>query len=142
MGRGRDDVGVRHGIEVAGEHLACDQAGEVCHIDHQGGAHFIGNFAHLGEVHCAGIRAITTDDHEWFKFASRCSQLVVVEHLGFTVDGVRALIEHFARDVWSETMGQMAASVKGHAQHALVAELMPELVPVCVGQVVDVFRFV
>src|SRR3712207_6944261 len=44
-----DDVGVRHRVEVAGEHLASDQAGEVRHVDDEGGAHLVGDLAHPGE---------------------------------------------------------------------------------------------
>ena len=39
MGRGGDHVGIRHriGVQPGG-----DQPGDVRHIDHKGGAHFLG----------------------------------------------------------------------------------------------------
>ena len=51
-----DDVGVRHRILVAAEHLAGDQPGEMCHVDHEGGTDLIGDLPHRGEVDPARIR--------------------------------------------------------------------------------------
>ena len=51
VGGGGDDVGVRHGVRVQ---AGGDQPGEVRHVDHQVGAHLVGDPAELGEVQLAG----------------------------------------------------------------------------------------
>ena len=49
-----------------------------------------------------------------------------------------ALVEHLAGDVRPEAVRQVAAGVQGHAEQPLVAELAAQLLPVGVGELVDV----
>ena len=67
---------------------------------------------------------------------------VVVEQPGLRVGAVLLLVEHLAADVGTEAVGQVAAGVQRHAEQALVAELVAQLLPVLVGEVVDVLRAV
>ena len=140
VGRGGGDVGVRHRVLVAGEHLARDQAGEVRHVDHQGGADLVGDLAHLGEVHPARVRRVAGHEHQRLELAGLRGDRVVVEQAGLGVGAVLLLVEHLAADVGPEAVGQVAAGVQGHAEQPLVAELAAQLLPVGLGQLVDVLR--
>ena len=134
-GRG-DDVGVRDRVLVAGEHLAGDQAGEVRHVDHERGADLVGDLAHLGEVDPARVGRVAGDQDQRLELPGRCAHPVVVDQLGRRVGAVRALVEHLARDVRPEAVGEVAAGVQRHAERALVAELVPQRLPLLLGQVV------
>ena len=138
VGRGRGDVRVRHRVLVAGEDLAGDQPGEVRHVDHQGRADLVGDLAHLGEVHAAGVRRVAGHQHQRLELTRLRGDLVVVEQPGHGVGAVLLLVEHLAADVGPEAVGQVAAGVEAHAEQPLVAELVAQLLPVLVGEVVDV----
>ena len=130
-------MGVRHRVLVAGEHLARDQAGEVGHVDHEGRADLVGDLPHLGEVDPPGVRGVAGDQHQWPELPGDPAHLVVVDQLGRRVGAVGALVEHLARDVGPEAVGQVAACVERHAQRPLVAELAPQRLPLVLGQIVD-----
>ena len=138
VGRGRDDVGVRHRVLVAGEDLAGDQAGEVGHVDHQRRADLVGDLAHLGEVHPARVRRVAGHQDQRLELARLGRDHVVVEQPGLRVGAVLLLVEHLAADVGAEAVGQVAAGVQRHAEQPLVAELVAQRLPVRVGQLVDV----
>ena len=61
---GRDDVRVRHRIEVAGEHLAGDEPREVRHVDHERRAHLVGDLANDAEVDQPRVRAVAGDQDQ------------------------------------------------------------------------------
>ena len=71
---------------------------------------------------------------------ARRADRVVVEQAGLGVGAVGGLVEHLAADVRPEAVGQVAARVQGHAERALVAERLAQVLPVRVGEVVDVLR--
>ena len=77
-----DDLGVRDRVEVAGEYLAGDQAGEVCHVHHERGADLVGDLTHDPEVHQAGVGGVAGDDHEWTELSGQRPDLVVVQQPG------------------------------------------------------------
>ena len=110
------------------------------HVDHQGGADFVGDLPHLGEVDPAGVGRVAGDQDERPELPGRRGDLVVVEQTGLRVGAVAALVEHLAGDVGPEAVGQVPAGVQRHAEHALVAELASEELPVGLTQVVDVLR--
>ena len=137
--RGRGgDVGVRHRVLVAGEHLAGHQAGEVRHVHHQHGAHLVGDLAHLGEVHAARVGGVAGDQDQRLELASLRGDGVVVEQPGLRVRAVLLLVEHLPADVRAEAVGQVTTGVQGHPEEALVAELVAQLLPVGLGELVDV----
>ena len=137
--RGRGgDVRVRDRVLVAGEDLARHQAGEVRHVDHQGGADLVGDLAHLREVHPARVRRVAGHEHQRLELARLRGHLVVVEQPGLGVGAVLLLVEHLAADVGAEAVRQVAAGVERHAEQPLVAELVAQGLPVLVGQLVDV----
>ena len=138
VGGGGDDVGMRHRILVAGEHLAGDQAGEVGHVDHQGGTDLVGDLAHGGEVDPPRIRGITRDQDERLELANGGGDGVVVDQPGPRVGAVAALVEHLAGDVGPEAVGEVAAGVQGHPHQALAAELGAQSLPFGLGEVVDI----
>ena len=65
-------------------------------------------------------------------------ECVVVEQAGLRVGAVAALVEHLAGDVGPEAVGEVPARVQRHAQQPLVAQLGAQLLPVRLGEVVDV----
>ena len=138
--RRRRDVGVRHGVEVAGEHLAGDEPGEVGHVDHQHGADLVGDLAHRREVDLARVRRVAGDQHQRAELPRPGPHGGVVQQPGVGIGAVRRLVEHLAADVRAEAVGQVTAGVERHAQRPLVAQREAELLPVGVGQVVDVRR--
>ena len=137
---GGDDVGVRDRVLVAGEDLAGHQPGEVGHVDHQGRADLVGDLAHPGEVDPAGVGRVARHQHQRLELAGLRGDLVVVEQPGLGVGAVLLLVEHLAADVGPEAVRQVAAGVEAHAEQALVAQLAAQLLPVGVGELVDVLR--
>ena len=134
---GGDDLGVRHRVEVAGEDLARDQAGEVRHVDHERGADLVGDLPHDPEVHQPRVGGVAGHDDQRPELAGGGAQRVVVEQAGRRVGAVAALVEHLAGDVRAEAVGEVAARVQGHAEHPLVAELAAQRRPVGLAEVVD-----
>ena len=59
MGRRSDDVGVGHGRRMR---PACNQAGEVSHVNQIECSHAIGNLPHAGKIDGPRISASTADD--------------------------------------------------------------------------------
>ena len=108
------------------------------HVDHQHGADLVGDLAHLGEVHAAGVRRVAGHQHERLELPGLGGHDVVVEQPGLRVGAVLLLVEHLAADVGAEAVRQVAAGVERHAQQALVAELVAQRLPVGLGQLVDV----
>ena len=136
--RRRHDVRVRHRILVTGEHLARDQPGKVRHVDHEGGSHLVGDLAHLGEVDPSGVGRVARHQHQRLEFAHCRGDRVVVDEPRGGVRSVLALMEHLARDVRPETVGQVSAGVQRHSHEPLVAHRVAQRLPVRFGQVVDV----
>ncbi len=138
MGGGGRDVRERHRVLFTGEHLARDQAGEVSHVDHQRGADLVGDLAHLREVDPARVRRVAGHEHEGLELLGLGADHVVVEQAGLGVGAVLLLMEHLAADVRAEAMGEVTAGIERHAEQPLVAELVAQLLPVVVGELVDV----
>ncbi|PQM44512.1 hypothetical protein C1Y40_05332 [Mycobacterium talmoniae] len=136
--RGGGDVGVRHRILVAGEHLAGHQPGEVRHVHHQRGAHLVGDLAHRGEVDPPRVGGVAGNQDQRPEFAGGGRERIVVQQLGFRVGAVAALVEHFPGDVGPEAVREVSAGIQRHAQQPLVAERVPQRLPVRFGQLVDV----
>ena len=57
-------MGVRNGVEVAGQHLARDKPGEVRHVHQQRGPDLVSDLAHRGEVDPARVRGVPGHQHE------------------------------------------------------------------------------
>jgi hypothetical protein len=72
---------VRRGrrVEVAGEHLAGDQAGEVGHVDHEASRHLVRDLAEDAKVDLARIGAVARDQEQRRLLARAPAHLVVVE---------------------------------------------------------------
>ncbi len=86
------------------------------------------------------VGGVPGDQDERLELARLSEERVVVQEAGLGVGAVAALVEELAGDVRPEPVREVAASVEGHAEGALAAELQAELVPVGVGEVVDVLR--
>ena len=108
------------------------------HVDEQGRADGVRDLAHLGEVDPPRVRRVAGDEDERLELAGVRQQLVVVDQLGLGVSAVGALVEHLARDVGPEAVGEMAADVEAHAHDPLSREREAQGLPVGLGQLVDV----
>jgi len=85
-------MGVRHRVFVALEDLPGDQAGEVRHVDHEGGTDLVGDFRHPGEVHPARIGRITGHQDERLELPDGRGDGVVVEQASLRIGAVAALL--------------------------------------------------
>jgi hypothetical protein len=117
-GGGHLSVGDR--VVVAGD--AGHRASEVSHVDHQGGVDVGGDLGQAGEVDPPGIGGIAGHQDQGANLSGVAEDGVVVEPTGAGVDAITVLFEHLAEDVRPEPVSEMPAGVKGHAQHALVAQ--------------------
>ena len=140
VGGGGHHLGEGHRVLVAREHLARHQAGEVGHVDHQHRADGIGDLPHLREVDAARIGGVSGDDDQRFELGGLRGEGVVVQQPGFGVRAVGALVEHLARHVRPEPVGQVPARIQAHAQQPLAAEPGPQRLPVGLGQFGNVLR--
>jgi hypothetical protein len=129
---------VGHRVEVAAEHLARDQPGEVGHVDHEHGPDLVGDLPEDAEVDLARIGAVAGQQDQRPEALGLLADLVVVEQPGGRVDGVAGDLEQLPGHVRPEPVGEVAAGVKGHAEQALIAELVPQRLPVGVGQALEV----
>ena len=138
VGGGGDHLGVGHRVEVAAEHLAGDQPGEVGHVDHEHGPDLVGDLAEDAEVDLARVGAVAGQQDQRPEALGLLADLVVVEQPGGRVDGVAGDLEQLAGHVGPEPVGEVAARVEGHAEQPLVAQLAPERLPVGVRQGLEV----
>ena len=98
---------MRDGIEVAGKNLARHQAREMRHVHHEDGAHFVGHFAHGGEVERAWVGAVSGQQDERPDFLERRSKLVEADQSGLRLDAVVIAVEQVAGQVVAVTVRQV-----------------------------------
>ena len=137
MGCRRHDLGVGDRVLVTSEDFASYQASEVGHIDHKHSTDFVGNLAHLCEIHAARVGGVSGDDDKRLKLAGQLSDLAVVEQARLRVGAVGALVKHLSGDIGAETVGKVASSIEAHADRPLVIETMTQGVPVDLSEVID-----
>ena len=138
MRGGGDDVSMRNRVLVTGEHLAGHQTGEVRHVDHERGAHLIGDLAHRGEVHPPRVRRVPGHQDQRLELPDGSGDGVVVDQPGRRVGAITALVKHLAGDVGAEAVGEMTAGVQRHSHQALAAQLGSQTFPLGLGEVIDV----
>ena len=90
-------------------HPARHQAGEMGHVDHEDGAHFVGNCAESGEVDDAGIGRAARQDQLGLVLARQAGHLVHVDLLIVAAHRVGHRLEPFAGIVGGMAVGEMAA---------------------------------
>ena len=138
---GRDDLGVGDRVLVADEHLACDQPGEVRHVDHQIGADRIGDLAEAAEVPDARIGGAAGDDQLRLRLLGGALDLVVVEELVVAADAVGGNLEPLARQVDRRAVREVAArsEVEPHERIARLQERQEDrLIHLAAGVRLDV----
>ncbi len=124
-------IGHRAGVQAHG-----NQAGDVRHVDHQVGAHLVGDLAHALEVDDAGVCGSAAHDELRLHLEGNALHLVVVDKLGFGVYAVGHDVVVLAREVHRGTMGKVAAVVQGKAQNRVAQVdkgLVGGKVGVCAG---------
>ncbi len=90
-------------------HTACDEPGEVSHVDDEDGAGCVGDLAHAGEVKEAGIGAAAADDDFGMLAESDLLELVVVDGFSIFADAVGDDAIELAGEVELVAVGEVAA---------------------------------
>ena len=129
MGGGSHNVGVGHGVLVL---AAGDQAGNVCHIDHQHCAVAVGNFGQLFKVDSARVGRCTGHDQLGAYLGDLLGQRGVVDAAILGRDTVGDKVVVFAAHVHGGAVGQVAALGQIHA-HDGVAQVQQRKVDGQVG---------
>ena len=117
-----DDVRVRDRVEVAAEHPAGDEAGEMRHVDHQVGPDLVGNLAKARKVEHAGIGGPSGQQQLWATLTGDASDLVHVDQAGLRIDLVGRDVVEPARDVQLHPVRQVPA-VRQREAHDGVARI-------------------
>ncbi len=102
MRGGGDDVGVGDRVRVKpGGH----EAGEVCHVHHEVGAHEVGDAPELGEVQLPGVGGPAGHDH--------LGPVLKGQGLHFGHVHQVVVLAHVVRDHVVELAGEVDASCRG-----------------------------
>jgi len=85
-----------------------NQAGNMCHIDHQNRADLVRNLTETLKINCSAVRTCTGYDQ--FRLTLQCElfDLVIVDKAIF-IDSVRNTVEIFPGEIDRTAMGQMSA---------------------------------
>ena len=113
------DVGVRHRVRVV---AGGDQAGIVGHVDHEVGAHLVGDGAEAGEVDLARVGGGAGDDELRLRLQRALAHGVHVDQLVLLADLVAHDVEPLAGHGDGRAVGEVAAMGEVHA-HDPVAGL-------------------
>ncbi len=103
------------------------------HVDHQHGAHLVGDGAHALEVDLARIGAVAGHDDQGLDLDGLGLDGVVVQQEVLGAHAVVEHLEHLARDVVAVAMGEVTAGGQREAQQPLVAQLLADRFPLRVG---------
>ena len=116
VGGGGDDVGVGDGRGVG---VACDEAREVGHVDHEVRPGFVRDGAHAGKVELARVGAAAAYDDLGFFAQGDGFELVVVDGFGVAADLVADDAIELAGEVELVAVGEMAPVGEVEAQDAV-----------------------
>ena len=113
MGGGGHDVGMAE----RGRMLARrDEAGEMRHVDHEGGAHFIGDGPEFGEIDVARIGRSAGDDQGGLMLLGERLDLFEVDQVVVAADAILHRVEPFSRHGGARAVGEVATGVEAHAE--------------------------
>ena len=110
----RHHVRVRHRIRI---HAGGDQARDVRHVDHEPGAHRIGNLAHARPVDHPGVGRETADQHLRLVLFRQLGHALVIDLAGIVIQAVVHGVEDLAGEIHLGPVGQVAALGQIHAQN-------------------------
>ena len=116
VGGGGHDICPRHRARIF---TACDKAGEVCHIDHEECADFMGDRCNAFEVDDAGVCTGAADDELRLDFLRGLFHGFIVQKFIFFSDAVRNDIEIIAGNIDRAAVRQMTAIREVHAHHGV-----------------------
>ena len=110
---GCDDVGILHGVL---KQTRGDEAGGMCHVDHEDGAYLVGDCAHALPVPFAGICGCAADDELRLVFESLALHVVIINQAGLLVELIADRVIKLTRHVNRRSVSQVAAvcEVKAH----------------------------
>lgn len=89
---GGNEISVGNWVRI---NASSDEAGVVCHVDHEVSADFFGDFAKAFEIDAQGISGGASNNQFWFGFASEAFHCFVVDFF-FVVQTIRNDVEPFA----------------------------------------------
>ncbi len=116
MGRRRHDMGVRHRVRVG---TACNQTGEMGHIDHQVRADLIGNRPHPGKIDHARVGRAATDDNLRLMGDRQLFHFIVIDQLVLLTHLIANRLEPFTRLIGGRAVGEMATASEIHTQERI-----------------------
>jgi hypothetical protein len=96
-----------------------NKAGDVGHVHHEQGSHFIRNGPETVKVYDPGVGTGTGHDQFWLALPGQPGQLIVIDGLGFTVHAVPDHIVHLAGEGNRCAVGQVASMGKVHAKDGI-----------------------
>ena len=116
MGGGGDDMGVFDGVF---EQTGGDESGGVCHVYHEDGADFVGEFTDAGIVPFAAVGRSTGDDEFGTLRACLLFHLLIVNAPCFGVHGVRDGVEHESGEVHGAAVAEVTAVAEVHTHEGV-----------------------
>ena len=119
MGGAGDDVGI---FERVVEQSGCDESGRMGHVDHQDGAHLVGDVAHAGIVPFAAIGRAAADDHLRPFAQGGLLHLVVIDASCLLIQVIFACVIENAAGVDGRTVREVPAVAQVQS-HELVARV-------------------
>ena len=117
VSRAGDDLGVRRRRRVDARG---DEPGDVRHVDHEDGAHLVGDLAEASEVDGARVGRVARDDDLRPPLAGNRGDDLVVELLGLGVETVRGEVIELRGEVDLAAVCEVPALVEAEA-HDVVA---------------------
>ena len=93
------------------------ESGDMGHVHHQFGAHFICDFPELGKVDCPAVSRRPCDYDPGAVFLRQTLNFVIVDKLQLAVDSVWNEVVYLRREVHRAAVGQMSAVIKAETHH-------------------------
>ena len=129
VGGRSNDVGI---LQWVVEQSGCNETGWVSHINHQEGAHLVGNLAHAGVIPLTAVGATATDNQLRLVLQRQLLHLVVIHTARLLVQVVTDRVVEDARSVDVATMREVTAVVEVQS-HKSIAWLQYGEQNGCVG---------
>src|SRR5262245_45988789 len=116
VGGRRDKVGVRNRARMK---PGCDQARDMCDVDHEVGAHRLGYVLKLREVKDASIGTCPDNNHPGTAIFSELPHRVIIDGFGLAIHPIRKSPEDHAGKIDLAAMGQVAPLRQVHTENCV-----------------------
>src|SRR6266550_6155137 len=96
---------------------ACNEAGDMRHVDEKNCANGIGNLSQPRKINRARIGGCACGDHDWSHFFGLFLQRVVIDSLGLLVHAVMSDLIKFAGEICRMSVSEMTAVREVHREN-------------------------